>query len=105
MPPSIKHLNRVYPQEVVIALDGPPAFVRMMVENGQANFLQRTFFGRRSPGVINDPVGRAFGVSNGLCDKNHCVIGKLLNPRLMEEKQIALLGVAPVAADEDAIEI
>src|SRR5438034_10590797 len=77
----------------------------MMIQHGKTHLLQRAFVRRRGPGVLNHPVRVAFAVTHGLTKKDHRVIGKLVNPRLVEEEQVASLGAATVAADEDAVEI
>src|SRR6266403_4975114 len=55
--------------------------------------------------MIDDPVLAAIGRDARRAEHKHDVIGKLLHPRLVEKKQVAGLGLAPITADEYAVEI
>src|SRR6185503_10255599 len=105
VPPSIKHLQSIEPQEVRIAFNGTPPFVRMMIQNSQSNLLQRPFICGRGSCVVHDPVRRAFTFALRFADEDHDVKREFRNPRLIEEQQISALGSAAIAAYEDAVEI
>ncbi len=55
--------------------------------------------------MINNPVLRAIRCNARLAQKDHHVIRKLLDPRLVIEEQIARLSFTPIATDEDDVEI
>src|SRR5215471_1356543 len=105
MPPSIEHLQTEKSKEIIVAVDRAPAFVRMMIQHRQTHLLQRALVVGREPGVINDPVRCALSVSQRFSDKNHYVIRKLLDPRLVEEEKVATLGSSAIAAYKCAVEI
>ena len=80
----------------------------MMVEHGKLDFLYRPFVSRRRARVIDDPIARAIRTLYAQArraQKYHHVKRVLLDPRLIEEKQIARFGFTPIAADKDAVEI
>src|SRR5262252_1627727 len=105
MPPSIEHLQTKESQKILVAVDRTPAFVRMMIQNRQTHFLERALIGGRGSGMINHPIGCAFAVSQWVSNKNHDVIRKLLDPRLMKKQKVATLGASPIAAYKGAVEI
>ena len=77
----------------------------MTIEHRQFDLLYRSFVYWRRSGVIDDPVLRSVRSDARRAKENHYVIGKLLYPGLIEEKQIAWLRLASITGNEDAIEI
>src|SRR5215510_10914546 len=105
MPPSIEHLQTKKSQEIIVALDRTPAFVRMMIQNRQTDLLQRAVVSGRRPGMINHPVRSAFAVSQRVSNKNHDVVRKLLDPRLVKKQQVSTLSATAIASYKCAVEI
>src|SRR3979409_2398623 len=55
--------------------------------------------------MIENPVRRSVGRYMRRAEQNHHMIGKFLHPGLIEKKQIAGLGLAPLTTDKYAVEI
>src|SRR6185436_12565875 len=87
-----------------IAFNRPPALVWVMIQNREFNFLHRSLVGWRRAGVVDNPVSGLVPAKVCAPQKNHDVVGKLLHPGLIEEKQIAGLGLMAIAANELRIE-
>ena len=69
----------------------------MAIKHCQLNLLDGALVDRRRARVIDHPILGAIGRDVRRPEYDHHVIGILLNPGLIEEKQIAGLGLAPVA--------
>src|SRR5436309_15217006 len=54
--------------------------------------------------MVNHPVSGVFSDELRLAEKDHHMAGEFLNPGLLEEKQVPLLGLGAVTADKDTIE-
>jgi len=54
--------------------------------------------------MVNHPVSGVFSDELRLAKKDHHMAGEFLNPGLLEEKQVPLLGLGAVTADKDTIE-
>lgn len=76
----------------------------MLVQHGQPHFLNRAAVLRRGASVIDHPIVRAFIGDVRVAEKNHDVIRKLLNVRLVEEQEIAGPRLFAIAADEGGVE-
>ena len=59
----------------------------------------------RRPRVVDEPVRRALRVRARAAEEEHDVIRVLLNPGLVEEEEVARLGLTRVAADQAAVEL
>src|SRR5215213_5398225 len=105
LPRSVQNLETVKADKIRIVGEGPPAFVRVLVEHSEPNLLDRPSVFGRSARVIDHPVSRAFGGHSRLTQKKHDVKGKLLHPGLIKEEQIARFGLSAVTTDEHGIEI
>src|SRR5438034_9385416 len=102
---SLQNLQPVKTQKVLIALNRTPARIRMMIKHRQLDLLHRSLIYWRRAGVINDPVLRAVGSHAGLAKKNHHVIRKLLDPRLVKEEQVAGHGFPAVSRNKQTIKV
>ena len=79
--------------------------LRIGVENSEPYLSDFARVLRRSARVIDDPIALSVGINSRRTEKDHHVKRKLLDPRLIKEKQIAGLGCAPVTADKLNVEI
>src|SRR4030095_14352766 len=106
-PRSVNHAKNLQTKEakkIWISRNGPPAFVRMLIQYGQAYLLHCALVGSRRPCVIDHPVVRAFAGNPRFTEKNHDVKGILMDPRLMKKEQIAGPCLLSITADETCIE-
>ena len=75
-----------------------------MVQDGEPHFLDRTAVFRRCASVIDDPIVFAFIREPRVAKKDHDVIRKLLDVRLIEEQQVTRPGLVALAANKRGIE-
>src|SRR5438093_3147918 len=102
---SIQNLQSIEPKKTAVALDGAPARVGMMIEHFKLDLLHRASVGWRGPRVIDHPVMRAVVRNARGAQKYHYMVGKFLDPGLIEDKQIAWLSGATITANEKGIEM
>src|SRR5438105_5032073 len=102
---SLQNLQTVEAEKISVGYDRTPARVGVAFENGESNLSDFARVLRRRACVVYDPVRSALRVNARAPQVNHHVVRILLNPRLVEEEQIAGPRFAPVAADEGAVEI
>src|SRR5262245_54161226 len=55
--------------------------------------------------MVDNPIALAIGCYPGRAEQDHDVIRELLDPGLIKEEQITRLRLAPITADEHAVEI
>src|SRR5439155_18498823 len=84
---------------------GTPTRIGMMFEHRKLDLFNRPLVRRRRTGVIDDPVSFSIWRHARRAQENHHVVRKLLDPGLIEEKQIAGFGFAAVAAHKHRIKI
>src|SRR5260370_41629318 len=101
----MKNFQTINPQEVLITLHWPPARIGMMIEHREIDIFHGPLINRRRPGVIDNPIRRAVWRYSRRAQKDHDVIGILLDPGLIEKEQVARLRLAAVTANEDTAEI
>src|SRR2546428_12481025 len=97
---SLQNLQSVEPQKILVAFHRTPARIRMTIENRQLELLYCAVIGRSRASVIDDPVTLAVWRNARRAQKDHHVIGKLLDPGLVIEKEIAGLSFASIATNE-----
>src|SRR5260370_35174727 len=105
VPFSFKNLQSIKPKKISIAFYRPPTRIGMMFEDRKLDLLNRPLIGRRRARVIHDPVPLSIWRHARRAQENHHVIRKLLDPGLIEEKQIAGFGFPPISAHKNRIEI
>src|SRR5438067_1428604 len=102
---SFQNFQTVEAEKISVAHDGTPARVGVASEHCEPNLADFARVVRRLAGVIHNPIRRAFVAHLRAPQVNHHVVRVGLNPRLVEEEQIAGTRFARVAADEGAVEI
>src|SRR5437879_1904394 len=102
---SLQNLQSVEPQKIPVAFHRTPARIRMTIQHRQLELLYCAVICRGRASVIDDPVMLPVWRNARRAQKDHHVIGKLLHPRLVIEKEIAGLSFASIATDEYHVEI
>src|SRR5260370_41025796 len=101
----MKNFQTIKPQEGLITRHWPPARIGMMIEHRELDLFHGPLIKRRRPGVIDNPSRRAVWRYSRRAQKDHDVIGILLDPGLIEKEQVARLRLAAATANEDTVAI
>src|SRR5215204_1899098 len=101
----LKYVQAVEAEKVLVGRDGAPARVGVARGHGESHLADfaRVRGGRAR--VVDEPVRRALVARARAAEEEHDVVRVLLNPRLVEEEEVAGLGLSRVAADEVAVEL